>query len=141
MARWPIVTAQAVPPLKTMVAAASTVSAMRAASSTSKVTSPHSRSTSGVIWPIGSCQGLASPNWPRMVTITRPATPQLRHNDSMFTQLPTPLDCMSTALRPPPSQAPAARATPSSSVLSGTSVIAGSVRQQAIRALSPASGT
>ena len=36
----------------------------------------------------------------------------------MLTQLPTPLDCISSAARWPPSQAPAASATPSSSVVS-----------------------
>ena len=36
----------------------------------------------------------------------------------MLMQLPTPLDCISSAARSPPSQAPAASATPSSSVVS-----------------------
>jgi len=36
----------------------------------------------------------------------------------MFTQLPTPLDCISSTPRWPPAQAPASSATPSSSVVS-----------------------
>ena len=46
---------------------------------------------------------------------------QVRASDSMLMQLPTPLDCISSAQRSPPSQAPAASATPSSSVVSATS--------------------
>ena len=42
-------------------------------------------------------------------------------SDSMLMQLPTPLDCIKSTARWPPSQAPAASATPSSSVVSTTS--------------------
>jgi hypothetical protein len=44
----------------------------------------------------------------------------------MFTQLPTPLDCISNTPRWPPSQAPANSAMPSSSVVSDTPRIDGS---------------
>ena len=40
----------------------------------------------------------------------------------MLMQLPTPLDCISSAPRWPPSQAPASRPMPSSSVVSTTGV-------------------
>jgi hypothetical protein len=65
----------------------------------------------------------------------------MRASDSMLTQLPTPLDCISSAERSPPSQAPAASATPSSSVVSTTSRICGSARQRSISRAWPASGT
>ena len=53
----------------------------------------------------------------------------MRVSVSMLTQLPTPLDCISSAARSPPSQAPAASATPSSSVVSTTSRIAARAAQ------------
>ena len=66
---------------------------------------------------------------------------QVRASDSMLMQLPSPLDCISSAARSPPSQAPAASATPSSSVVSTTSRISGSARQRSISREWPASGT
>ena len=45
---------------------------------------------------------------------------------SMLMQLPTPEDCISSTARCPPSQAPAARAMPSSSVVSTTACMSGS---------------
>jgi hypothetical protein len=59
----------------------------------------------------------------------------------MLMQLPTPLDCIRSAARWPPSQAPAASATPSSSVVSAMSRISGSALQRAISRAWPASGT
>src|SRR6266571_1266980 len=90
---------------------------------------------------MGTCQGLRSPVSPRMVTSIRSGKPQVAARVSAFTQLPTPLDCMRSAARSPPSHAPAARATPSSSVVSGTAVIPLSAWQSSIRRLWPASGT
>jgi hypothetical protein len=66
---------------------------------------------------------------------------QLRASDNMLMQLPSPLDCISSAARSPPSQAPAASATPSSSVVSTTSRMSGSARQRSISRECPASGT
>ena len=65
----------------------------------------------------------------------------MRGSASRLQQLPTPLDCISSALRAPPSQAPAARAMPSSSVVSVTTCIAASASQRWISAVWPASGT
>jgi hypothetical protein len=59
----------------------------------------------------------------------------------MLMQLPTPLDCISSAERCPPSQAPAASATPSSSVESTTSRMSLSALQRSISRAWPASGT
>ena len=53
-----------------------------------------------------------------------------RNSDNMLTQLPTPLDCISSTARSPPSQAPAASATPSSSVVSTVVLISGSACAQ-----------
>ena len=49
--------------------------------------------------PIGICHGLNSENSPRIVTTARKGIRQLAIIDSMFTQLPTPLDCISSAAR------------------------------------------
>ena len=46
--------------------------------------------------PIGTCQGLVSPAWPRMVATISSGKRQVRVRDSMLTQLPMPLPCMST---------------------------------------------
>jgi len=67
--------------------------------------------------------------------------PQLRNSENMLMQLPTPLDCMSSAARWPPSAAPATRPTPSSSVVSTTSTICGSPWHSVMSWLCPASGT
>jgi hypothetical protein len=93
------------------------------------------------IEPIGTCHGLNSSHSPRMVMKVTIGRRQLRISDSMLTQLPTPLDCISSAARWPPSQAPAASATPSSSVVSDTSRMPASARQRAISRAWPASGT
>ncbi|MHC2538492.1 hypothetical protein ACVJMY_008061 [Bradyrhizobium diazoefficiens] len=59
----------------------------------------------------------------------------------MLMQLPTPLDCISSTLRWPPSQAPAAIATPSSSVVSTLVVTSRSAENMRMSWLWPASGT
>ena len=124
-----------------MRAAAFTVSPIRAGSSTGKVMTPESSSTPAVDCPIGTCQGLNSPYCPRMVTRISSGKRQVRASDSMLMQLPTPLDCISSAARSPPSQAPAASATPSSSVVSDTACMFTSSRQRSISREWPASGT
>ena len=63
-----------------------------------------------VIDPIGTCHGLNSPNSPRMVTRVRQGKPQFFNSENMLMQLPTPLLCISSAARWPPSVAPAASA-------------------------------
>jgi hypothetical protein len=75
------------------------------------------RKASSVIVPIGTCQGLNSSNSPRLVTSTTQGKPQLPSSENILMQLPTPLDCISKAARWPPSEAPATRPTPSSSVV------------------------
>ncbi len=82
-------------------------------------------SVGSTIEPIGTCQGLNSSHSPRIVTSISIGKRQARISDSMLTQLPTPLDCISSAERWPPSQAPAASAMPSSSVVSATSRMSG----------------
>ena len=47
--------------------------------------------------PIGTCQGLNSPHSPRMVTIVKNGNRQLLTRLNILTQLPTPLDCISSA--------------------------------------------
>jgi hypothetical protein len=59
----------------------------------------------------------------------------------MFTQLPTPLDCISSTPRWPPAQAPANSATPSSSVVNGTARIEDAPSTRSISCECPASGT
>ena len=71
-----------------------------------------------MVLPIGTCHGLNSPHSPRIVTRVKNGIRQLIGSDSMLMQLPTPEDCISSTARCPPSQAPAARAMPSSSVVS-----------------------
>ncbi len=66
---------------------------------------------------------------------------QFTGSDSMLMQLPTPEDCISSAARWPPSQAPAASAMPSSSVVSTIACMAGSASAAVIRWAWPASGT
>src|SRR6185295_7420364 len=51
------------------------------------------------IEPIGTCHGLNSSHSPRIVTSISIGKRQARISDSMFTQLPTPLDCISNAER------------------------------------------
>ena len=67
-----------------------------------------------------------------MVTSIKSGKRETVASDSMLMQLPTPLDCISNTLRSPPSQAPAAIATPSSSVVSTTSRISASAQQRSI---------
>ena len=66
---------------------------------------------------------------------------QFTGSDSMLMQLPTPEDCISSTARWPPSQAPAASAMPSSSVVSTTARMSGSACAASIRCAWPASGT
>src|SRR5215472_18330330 len=66
-----------------------------------------SRRASAAIWPIGTCQGLASPHSPRMVTIISSGKAHTLASDSVLMQFPTPLLCISRTPRSPPSQAPA----------------------------------
>ena len=72
-----------------------------------------------VACPIGTCQGLPSPNSPRMPTTVRKGKRQFFNSEKALMQLPTPLLCISSAARSPPSQAPAAMPMPSSSVARG----------------------
>ncbi len=90
---------------------------------------------------MGTCQGLNSPHSPRMVTRVSSGNLQVFTSESMLTQLPTPLDCISRALRWPPSQAPLHSATPSSSVVSAMARMAGSAWAALISSTSPPSGT
>ena len=68
-----------------------------------------------VIEPIGTCHGLKSSNSPRIVTRITHGTAQFRSSENVLMQLPTPLDCISSAARSPPSVAPSARPAPSAS--------------------------
>ena len=70
--------------------------------------------------------GICSPHSPRMVTSASSGKRPTWLSASMLTQLPTPLLCIRSAARWPPSQAPAASATPSSSVVSTMARSAGS---------------
>src|SRR6185437_7292568 len=101
----------------------------------------HSLSTGSTIEPIGTCHGLNSSHSPRIVTSISIGKRQVRISESMLTQLPTPLDCINSTERSPPSHAPAASATPSSSVVNATSRMSGSARQRSISREWPASGT
>src|SRR3954466_9078844 len=68
---------------------------------------PIASSTPLVAWPMGTCHGLNSPWWPRIVTSV---TSGKRHSFTMartLITLPTPLDCMSSAERSPPATRPA----------------------------------
>ncbi|SKX88116.1 Uncharacterised protein [Mycobacteroides abscessus subsp. abscessus] len=107
----------------------------RAACATSRTSSglsarstvmPPSSSARWVVEPIGICHGLNSAYSPRIVTRVRNGNRHISSNENMFRQLPTPLLCISNAERTPPSQAPAVTPTPSSSVVSTTSVMSGS---------------
>src|SRR5215212_5557341 len=134
-------TAVAVSASNVMMAAAPTTSATSAGASARITWTPAIRSASGVAVPIGTCHGLNSPHSPRIVTRVRKGKRPSRISDSMLTQLPTPLDCIRSTLRSPPSQAPAHSATPSSSVVSTTGVIAGAAWTRSISRVCPASGT
>ena len=59
----------------------------------------------------------------------------------MFTQLPTPLDCISRTPLASARWQPAHIATPSSSVVSGTEITSGSAIDLSISVLCPPSGT
>src|SRR4051794_18662613 len=124
-----------------VMAAAPTTSATSAGASARITWTPAIRSASGVAVPIGTCQGLNSPHSPRIVTRVRNGKRPRRISDSMLTQLPTPLDCIRSTLRSPPSQAPAQSATPSSSVISTTGLIAGAAWTRSISRVYPALGT
>src|SRR5581483_10766102 len=76
-----------------------------------------------------------------MVTSASKGMLQTRGNESMLMQLPTPLDCISSAARLPPRNAPAANATPSSSVVNVTARISASCWHNSIKRLRPPSGT
>ena len=54
-----------------MSAAAAKVSPTSSALSTGKHLTPTASSAGRVAWPIGTCHGLNSPHWPRMVTSIR----------------------------------------------------------------------
>src|SRR5205823_10373319 len=66
-----------------------------------------SSNTRAVLDPIGTCQGLNSPHSPRIVTRVRKGKRKIWVSENMLTQLPTPLDCISSSPRWPPAQAPA----------------------------------
>ena len=91
--------------------------------------------------PVGTCHGFSSPHSPRIVISSSSGPARMRGSASRLQQLPTPLDCISTTLRAPPSHAPAASAMPSSSVVSVTTDMASSAWQRRISAVCPASGT
>src|SRR5690606_12169033 len=102
---------------------------------------PISSSACCVALPMGPCQGLNSAYSPRMVTSVRNGNRQLPSSENMLTQLPTPLLCISSTALCPPSQAPQLSATPSSSVVSATSIMSGSACAFLITSACPASGT
>ena len=101
-----------------MAAAALTVSTRSSAVSARSTLRPIASSAGCVARLIGTCQGLNSAHSPRMVTSISSGKRPIAGSDSMLMQLPTPLDCISRTERCPPSQAPAAMAMPSSSVVS-----------------------
>ena len=76
-----------------------------------------------------------------MVTMTSRGKRQLLIRDSMLMQLPTPEDCISSTALCPPSQTPADRAIPSSSVLRTVVWTSGSAWSISISRAWPASGT
>jgi hypothetical protein len=90
---------------------------------------------------MGTCNGFPSPNSPRMLTSVTSGNRPARMSDSRSIRLPMPLDCISSAARARPRQAPAAWATPSSSVASGIARTDGSAKARRITASWPASGT
>src|SRR5579883_702333 len=126
---------------KASEAAAEVISAASSGISSRNTVTPMISSACRVALPIGICQGLNSAHSPRMVTKVRKGSRQLASSDSMLTQLPTPLDCIKSTARFPPSQAPAASATPSSSVVSTVVLMSGSACDSWIRREWPASGT
>ena len=96
-----------------------TSSAIRAGSSTRRTETPIRLIEAATDRPIGTCQGLNSPHSPRIVTSVSNGKRQFSIRLSMLMQLPTPLDCISSTERCPPSHAPQLAAMPSSSVVSG----------------------
>src|SRR5690242_11439076 len=69
---------------------------------------------------MGTCQGLNSPHWPRIVTSNRQGARKAAGKPSALMQLPTPEDCMATMARAPASQQPVAMPMPSCSLESVT---------------------
>ncbi len=124
-----------------MVSAADTVGSTSSAFSIRMQTIPMASSTSCVAWPIGICQGFPSPKSPRMLISSSIGNLPLFTSERKFTQLPTPLDCISSTPLAPPRLAPAMTPTPSSSVVSGMDLTAGSASDRSISTLCPASGT
>src|SRR5438132_6405290 len=120
--------------------AAETTSSASSGCSRRNTVTPMISSACAVALPIGICHGLNSAHSPRMVTSARCGKRQLASSDSMLMQLPTPLDCISSTARSPPSQAPAESATPSPSVVSTVALIAGSACDNSISREWPASG-
>src|SRR5438105_4772113 len=102
---------------------------------------PIACNTGSTAWPIGYCHGFPSPKSPRMLTRVRNGKCPPLIKDSMLTQLPVPLDCISRTPRAPPRSAPASSATPSSSVVNATEWTPGSASERSIRMRWPASGT
>ena len=105
------------------------------------VRDPDSTACVTVVEPMGICHWLTSPHSPRIATMVRNGILQMRMSDSMFRQLPTPLDCISSTQRCPPAQAPATSATPSSSVVSGMPRMVSEASTRWISLECPASGT
>src|SRR5438477_6463619 len=141
MTRCAMSTAAARSLLKAIRAAACTVSTASAAWSIRCTSTPACSRMGSVPFPMGICQGLNSPHSPRIVTSISSGNRQTVESESMLMQLPTPLLCISSTPRSPPSQAPASMAMPSSSVVSITDFIAGLARQRSLRRVWPASGT
>src|SRR5215467_721595 len=123
------------------VAADSTVSIRSRGDSARMTRIPIAASIGAVASPIGTCQGLNSAHSPRMVTSISSGVRVMVTNESMLTQLPTPLDCRRRTLRLPPSQAPVAMAMPSSSVVRTFDTTPGSAANRRMSSEWPASGT
>ena len=71
--------------------------------------------------PIRMCSGASWPPWPRQVTTSSDGSPYMRASEARALRLvPSPEFCMRTAGRLPPSQAPAARPTATSSRTAAT---------------------
>src|SRR6185503_11150465 len=93
-----------------------TISPTSFGSDTRSTVMPMSSSAPWVARPIGPCQGLKSAYSPRIVTKVKKGKLALDNSENMLTQLPTPLLCISSTARWPPSHAPLTTPTPSSSV-------------------------
>ena len=96
MTRWPIRAAVGRKVLKARRSVASTVGATSSGRSARFTSVPIASSTAGVALPIGTWNGLNSPNSPRMVTSIGSGVRCATATESMLMQLPTPLLCISS---------------------------------------------